>query len=145
MKKALSILVLAVIFLSCNKDQSAVKKLDGTWDLTKMEIEADLFGTSVKLDLIGLGGSGTMTFQNCKLADDEWCNVSSTTFNPLDSSTVTANDLYRVMNEGTTLETKTSDTASTSTIMTIHELTRSFLSVSWTEDEGEIDAELSKQ
>ncbi|MFT4600019.1 MAG: hypothetical protein ACI857_000187 [Arenicella sp.] len=145
MKKVLSILVLTVVFLSCNKDQSAVKKLDGTWDLTKMEIEADLFGVPIKLDLIGLGGSGTMSFDNCKLADDEWCNVSSVTVNPLDSTTVTANDLYRVTNDGTKLETKTSDTASTSTIMTINELTKSFFSVSWSMDEGDIDAELSKQ
>ena len=54
----------------------------------------------------------TMSFEACKLKDDEFCNVT-TTINT-DFGDATEADIYRVSNDGTTLEVK--DDLSSTTI-----------------------------
>ncbi len=144
MKKLFLLIPVFLIAIACNKDQAAVKKLDGTWTINKLEIETELFGIPIALDMIELGGHGTMTFDACKLKKDEWCNVSSNIFNPVDSITEISSDLYRVIDDGTTLETKESDTSSTTTLMTITELTKTSLKVNWVENGDPVNAELTK-
>jgi len=145
MKKLFVLALVVVAAVACNKDQQAVKKLEGTWNMTKMETTVDLLGTPVTIDVIGLGGSGTMTFTNCKLKNDEWCNVS-TTFTFPDEDPEESVDLYRVTGDGTMLEVKESDTSSTITAMTIIELTKEDLKVTFTDaDLGDVEAELKKQ
>ncbi|MCG8577000.1 MAG: hypothetical protein MI810_19120 [Flavobacteriales bacterium] len=145
MKRILMIAAIALVAVACNKNQQAVKKLEGTWDITKLEFEQDLFGTPITVDLVDLGGSGSMTFDGCKLKKDEWCNVSTTLHDPIQDTTITTVSLYRVTNDGTVLETKENDTASTINIITIVELTDTDLKANWTQDGVPVDGELKKR
>ena len=52
------------VFASCNKDQSAVKKLDGSWQLSKIN------GNNVEADEVT-----KITFTKCKLKKEETCAV----------------------------------------------------------------------
>lgn len=82
--------LLAMVFLvaiaSCNKDQRAVKRLNGEWNLVTVN------GFNVPE-----GESQSLIFNECKLKDDEYCNV---TFKTSDESETT---LYRVTDKGETL------------------------------------------
>lgn len=120
MKKLFYILTLSlgVLAVSCNKDQAAVKKLDGTWTITSLVST----GGGVSFDFIALGGTGTMMFDGCKLKTDEWCSMTSTT--TFGGLTDTEIDVYRVTGDGVTLESKDSDTSTTVSKMTIVDLTK---------------------
>lgn len=106
--------------VSCNKDQSAVKKLDGAWNVT--EASSETGGVTVDL-LDGFITSMTMTFTSCKLKKDEWCTGSSTvvfgTLSQTDAS------VFRVTGDGTTLESKDHADSTDVTSITIDELSKS--------------------
>jgi len=124
MKKVLLVAIIVIVAVACNKNQSAVRKLDGTWKATSFAT-TDSTGTTV--DLIGFVDV-TFVFDGCKLKKDEYCNITTTTITNAFgfTSSTTENDLYRVIDDGTTLEIKADSTTST---MTIVELTRSSLKV----------------
>lgn len=123
MKKLLFVAVAfaGLTLVSCNKDQSAVNKLDGSWTVTKLESTSG--GTSY--DPIAAGDmTMSMTYTKCKLKTDEWCTTTYTqTITGWPS--YTESDVYRVTGDGTTLEVKDSDTSSTIWTTTIEELTKS--------------------
>lgn len=123
MKKLLfvAVAVSGLVLVSCNKNQSAVKKLDGTWTVTKA---ASTTG-GITYDPIASGdATQTMTFTACKLKTDEWCTMTTTT-NITGWPESTESDVYRVTGDGMTLETK-DDAASTEIwTMTINELSKS--------------------
>jgi hypothetical protein len=100
MKKILFILTIALVVFSCNKNQKAVKTLDGTWKTNKYlvtteEGTVDLFLTD--------DFSYTMVFEKCKLKDNDFCNLTVTQV--LGEETTSSSLLYRVSEEGTVLET----------------------------------------
>jgi PBP1b-binding outer membrane lipoprotein LpoB len=109
MKKVLMIAAVALLAVACNKNQSAVKKLDGTWDVTSLKVTED--GTSIDFIEAGFINSATITFDGCKLKNDEFCAMTTTTES--DFGTDTEADVYAVTDDGTTLQTK-DDAASTS-------------------------------
>lgn len=65
MKKTIivSFVLLSTLILSCNKNQSAVKKLEGDWE------EVSIGGVPV-----AEADKGVMHFDFCKLKKDEWCS-----------------------------------------------------------------------
>lgn len=141
MKKLLFVAIgfAGLTFLSCDKDQSAVNKLDGTWDATKMEA-SDSSGT---FDIIALGGSATYTFNKCKLKEESWCTGSQTlTFF---GSTDTESTVYRVTGDGATLEFKDHDTSNYVSTMVIDELSRKEFKGVLTEGSTTISIEAEKQ
>ena len=138
MKKLFMIATVALLAVACNKNQSAVKKLDGQWNVTKMLITED--GKSI--DIIGLGASSTMTFNACKLKDNEYCDMSATT--TFDGDTDVATGVFKVTEDGTKLVQADSDTSSTTTTMDIIELTNSNASLMYTEDGGTTEIDLVK-
>ena len=121
MKKLLIVAVAfaGFVLFSCNKDQSAVNKLDGTWKVNKMEISDSTFGS---IDLIAFGGSASYTFNKCKLKNDSWCTGSNTV--TILGATETTEQIYRVTGDGTVLEFKDSDTSNYVSTLTISELTK---------------------
>lgn len=124
MKKVLLIAIIAIVAVACNKNQSAVKKLDGTWKATSFAV-TDSAGVTVDyISFIEV----SFQFDGCKLKKDEYCNMSTTTTTNIFgiTSSTTQSDLFRVIDDGTTLEIKTDSTTST---MTILELTKSNLKV----------------
>lgn len=123
MKRVLLFAFVALVFVACNKNQAAVKKLDGKWTVTEMTYSDGGFSA----DVIALGGSASFTFTSCKLKKDEWCDGSSSVTYPAAMGGLTDNStfLFRVTGDGTTMESKDSDTSSTITSMTIDELTKS--------------------
>ncbi|WP_027419043.1 hypothetical protein [Crocinitomix catalasitica] len=81
---------LILIVAACNKDQKAVKTLDGSWELVKVDGEA-----------IEAEDEVTYTFDNCKLRKEEYCNVTMTDA----ESTIT--EEYKIEDDGETLVIKT--------------------------------------
>jgi len=130
MKNLLTIIAVTLLFVACNKNQSAIKKLDGTWAATEL-VETDL-ETGLSYDRIALGETFKLTFSNCKLKDDEWCNSNS--ISTLDELIFTANLLYNVQNKGKQLITKVTPTGEISDTYTIVELTKSRLVLTETDD-----------
>lgn len=124
MKRILMIAAIALIAVACNKNQAAVKKLDGTWNITSMTSTVD----GLQIELIGLAiESGTMSFEGCKLKDDEFCNMTvtlkaSALFGGLSS---TDTYLYAVTDDGTKLQQKEDLSSTTINLIEIIELTRS--------------------
>jgi len=134
MNKVLVILSVALLLFSCNKNQSAVKKLDGTWKATKYKVTED----GVSADLIATGWINSLTaiFDGCKLKEDEFCNVTTTVDTDFGNETDTG--LYTVVSDGTELQMK--DDPSSTTIHTIEivELTKTTLKTKDTDEEGTV-------
>lgn len=111
----LSTLMLMFIVAGCSKDQRAVKRLDGTWQLTEEN------GNAVDANEVS-----KITFSNCKLKKDEYCTISFSY--SVFGQTFSANGEYLVTDKGETLEVKTTS-SNTTTIQrfVIKELTKSTL------------------
>lgn len=134
MKKLLMIATVALLAVACNKNQAAVKKLDGTWTAASFSVTED--GVTVDLIESGLITSATMTFGNCKLKDDEFCALTTTLETVF--GTDTEADVYAVTDDGTTLQTK--DDAASTTIETIEivELSKTDCRLKETDEDGDI-------
>ncbi|NOQ73406.1 MAG: hypothetical protein GQ574_15480 [Crocinitomix sp.] len=135
MKRILMIAAMALIAVSCNKNQKAVKTLDGTWNATS--VVGISGGVTVDLFALGVFTSFTYTFDGCKLKDDEFCGITITIV--ADGDTDTNTGLYTVIDDGLTLQMK-DDLASTELIsMEIVELTKSELKLRQVEGAGTAD------
>jgi hypothetical protein len=141
MKKILMIAAAVLLMVSCDKDQKAVKKLDGKWNVTKMLVTED--GKS--LDLITFGAVVEYSFNSCKLADDEFCDVS-VVFTALGETSETSSGKFKVTGDGTVL-TIADDVATTESYTTfeIVELKGSNCSLKQTGVDGNIELELEKK
>jgi len=131
------IAAVALLAVACNKNQSAVKKLDGTWNATSLSQTSD----GVTIELIGTFiESATLQFDGCKLKDDEFCNLTTTTKTTAAFGSLTETDasLYNVTDDGTTLQMK--DDASSTTIdkMEIIELTKTTGEFKQTDTDGTV-------
>jgi len=142
MKKLLfvAVAIAGLALVSCNKDQAAVKKLDGAWTVNKAESTTQ----GVSYDLIGSGDATmSMTFTACKLKTDEWCNATTTvkfgTFPETTDATV-----YRVTGDGTTLESKEHADSTTVSTMTIVELSKSEMKATMVDGETTTNIEATK-
>jgi len=90
MKKILvvSTLFLSALMISCNKNQKAVKELEGNWE------EVTIDGTNVPE-----ADRGTINFDYCKLKKDEWCQM---TYTNSDGYSAGSNN-YKVIEKGEVL------------------------------------------
>ncbi len=132
MKKIIMIAAIALLAVACNKNQAAVKKLDGTWKATSVKSTDD----GVTVELIGtFVTSYTFVFDGCKLKTDEFCNVTSTIVTPF--GTETEADLYRVTEDGEKIEMKDDASSTTVNTATITDLTKSDCTLTMTEGSGE--------
>jgi hypothetical protein len=144
MKKYILIASLLFLTIACNKNQKAVKLLAGDWEATKL-VTTGSDGTAIDL-LTGGFVSVDYNFDNCKLKDDNYCNMTTTTsisvFGFINESTVT-NDLFTIKGDGKIMEVKTDSTANT---INITELSKTTLKASQTNSNNEtIDIELKKK
>jgi hypothetical protein len=128
MKNLLMIATVLLLVVACNKNQKAIKKLDGNWNATAYTVTED----GVTADLIALGFGVQMEFDRCKLKTDEFCSMTTTL--SLDGSTETEASVYRVTNDGTKLEQKENLEATSIETIDIVELTRNTLRLQWVED-----------
>lgn len=87
----LSTLMLMFVVASCNKDQRAVRILDGQWKLSRRN------GNPVDAN-----ENVTITFTACKLKKEEYCKVSIT--DSSDGASITFNGDFKVVDKGETLE-----------------------------------------
>ncbi len=114
----LAILGTSLIMASCNKNQKAVKMLDGTWEITKID------GSS-----FDPGSSITLNFSKCKLKKDDYCDVVYTEIEP-GYPNYTEAFRYKVIDDGKKMEFKFSEGGiSFSYTMQILELTKSNLAL----------------
>ena len=112
------IMLLALIAVACNKNQKAVKTFDGKWNVTSWVDKYD----GMSEEYITDGVSISMTFNDCKLKDDEFCTlILSETF---DGETDAYSYEYGVAGYGTSLELRDTDYPSELTYMKIEELTK---------------------
>jgi len=116
MKKVLLIATITISIFSCDKNQKSVKTLDGNWNVTSIKYTED----GVSEEYVESGSTFKMSFDGCKLKDDEYCVMTSTStygaISEIESS------VYRVTADGTKLEIKDSLTSSSSEIIEIVEL-----------------------
>lgn len=101
MRKLILGLAVIAIAVACNKDQKAVRTLDGEWTLIKRTYTED--GLSVD-ETPDSDESETIAFSKCKLKKDEFCDVSITFQDP--SGSETENYMYKVKDDGETLVLK---------------------------------------
>jgi hypothetical protein len=137
MKKLFMIAAIALLAVACNKDQAAVKKLDGTWKVTSMKSTSALLG---EIELLGtFFTSVQIVFDGCKLKTDEFCTVTTTTVASalFGGETDVESDLFRVTNDGETIEMKDDASSVTINTMTINELTKTTCKFTQTEGTGE--------
>ena len=88
MKKILMIALIALTAIACNKNQRAVKKLDGEWGLTLISYTEDnVTVTETDYYLI-------WKFDNCKLKNNDFCNLTSTQVD--NGNSYTYSSFYRV-------------------------------------------------
>lgn len=112
MKKLLFIASAAAFFaISCSKDQSAVRKLDGTWTAVEQTVggkTTDLSNTNIKV-----------TFDKCKVKNED-CSGSNDWDGTVTSFT------YSVSDKGEKLTYKTDNGigGTIETVVTIKELTK---------------------
>lgn len=139
MKKLFFVATVALVFASCSKDQMAVKKLDGTWLVT----EASYSYGGVSYTPTEDDETVEYTFENCKLADEEYCSASITYTDEDGSST--DNQVFKVTNDGTTLIMQSDAESTNSAEYTIEDLSRKELSLSLSEDGLTAELELEKQ
>jgi hypothetical protein len=134
MKKLFMIAAIALLAVACNKDQAAVKKLDGTWKATSVKIS---FGGLTIDAMPTFITSVTMTFDGCKLKTDEFCNVTTVTTYPDGVPTETDAAQYRVVGDGEKIEMRDDPSSTTITSATINELTKTSCTITMTEGSGE--------
>lgn len=137
MKKLLFVACVVLVMVSCNKNQKAVKKLGGTWLVTKYEITDN----NETKDYIPLLKEMKLTFDNCKLKDNEYCIISSKEV-ALNGDVEEDSDVYTVKQDGTVLEIGIDSNAST---IKITELTKTNCVLDWTEDSLIAHIEMKKQ
>lgn len=114
------IAAVALLAVACNKNQSAVKKLDGNWNVTSLVVTED--GSSIDLIESGFITSASIMFEGCKLKDDEFCSMTTTTTTEFGSDT--ESDVYAVTDDGETLQTKDDEESSEIETIEIVELTK---------------------
>lgn len=139
MKRILMIAAVVLLAVACNKNQSAVKKLDGEWNVTKMLITED---GKAAIDFISLGASVNYKFTKCKLSTDEYCDLSVT--NTFDGSSDVYNGVFKVTDDGTTLVQADSDTSSVTTSIEIVELKSKTASFKQVDGTSTIEMDLEK-
>jgi len=98
MKHFLSLFAIILVFTACNKNQNAVKKLDGNWKATRYEVRSN----GKTSDYLEIGLSFNYYFDNCKLKQNQYCQLTIDMTN--DFTTTTDIKLYRVTNYGKALE-----------------------------------------
>lgn len=73
-KGALFTAAAALMLTSCNKDQTAINRMEGEWTVKSTQVfennveVTDTTGSSTEVT--------TFTFEKCKLADNEFCNAT---------------------------------------------------------------------
>lgn len=103
MKKTLFILAaIMLITVSCDKNQKAVKMLNGVWTLTSTQV--------TNLETLVVNGIPAnednvqeLDFDNCKLKNDEFCTVTSIITLDNDDPTYWVS-VYKISEDGTKLE-----------------------------------------
>lgn len=92
--------VLATLFSACSKEQRYTNKLDGTWDVTRIEIFSDDSSSSFSTD-----PDGQFTFESCKLKKEDYCPYTQKLSYTYGATTYTTNTsgVYRFTDDGNTL------------------------------------------
>mgnify|MGYP007077387048 CR=1 FL=1 len=108
-----SLALIALVVVSCNKDQKAVKELEGTWEISKQDGQT-----------VADSNKFTIKFEACKLKKDEWCSYTQTSNDGYSYSSD-----YKVIDDGTTLVQSVTDSTKGNIELssTIDELTDSKL------------------
>jgi hypothetical protein len=134
--KFIGIFIMLAVFTSCNKNQSAIRKLDGDWQMVESTATNGQSSTTVTYTS---QNASTYDFDDCKLKKDEYCNVSIT--QKIFGVSVSLNHQYRVTDDGKTLELKNGSYTST---MTIVDLKGKDLTLQSTDPNGSVTMKLKK-
>ncbi|MFK8046100.1 MAG: hypothetical protein AB8B72_11440 [Crocinitomicaceae bacterium] len=127
MKKLLFIAFVGLTLVACNKNQKAVKTLDGDWKATSWTESSG----AVSVDYIAAGLGYELQFSNCKLKTDTYCTfISILTGN---GETATNSDQYRVTDDGEKLQVIDDD--GDLELYTIVTLDKSNLELSYIDDD----------
>lgn len=136
----LIILGLAFFVLSCDKNQKAVNKLEGSWKATNY-IWTDVEEGGASDDIVAGEDAMTMTFEDCKLKSGNGCKAVWVITDLIDGVVTTIDyDSYKVSDDGKTLEFY-SDSWDDET-WAVTELTKSNLKLQQFNSSGEFQIDL---
>jgi len=109
MKNILTLILIAITLLACDKNQRTVKKLDGQWKSHKL-----ILASQPTINLAAFGDL-TLTFNECELEDDEYCTMNTSIKIVNQANTTESTGLFKVSGEGTELEFKPDEPSENST------------------------------
>lgn len=142
MKKILLLAIIAVAMVGCSKNQRKVNKISGTWKATSYKAEIE----GIQLDLAAVGDlfNYEVTYDKCKLKEDEFCTYSeSYTFL---TATTADSGLFRVAGDGDRIETKDDFSSTTIVSSTIEYIAGKEMKINRNDPEfGEVVIKLEKQ
>lgn len=116
MKNILMIALLLIITISCDKNQRAVKNLDGEWKASKIVLKdvSEIQDIPNIPDISNLNLAALadikINFTECELKDDDYCSMKTTVKFQNQAETGTSTGLFKVSDKGTVMEFKTSET-----------------------------------
>lgn len=130
MKKLIMLAAITMVAVSCTKEQRSVNKLEGTWKLDKIE-ENDGSVTVTDDD-----PNGEITFNKCKLADEEFCDYSSSVSYEFNGNTYEFAESaeYRVQDDEVQVREDAQDTSYD--VLVIEELKRKELILRQDDEDG---------
>jgi len=111
MKNIVIITLIAVAVISCNKNQSAVKSLDGEWKSHKL-----ILASQPTVNLAAFSEL-TLVFNECELEDNEYCTMNTSIKLDNEPNTFNSTGLFKVSSEGTELEFKPNETSANPTLL----------------------------
>ena len=127
MKKTLFILLLIIISISCNKNQKAVRKLDGKWELESTEVSTPSSQGSV-VSMPNEGSRQVYEFNSCKDIYNKYCTSSYITYeldengNEITESIELA--VFKIIGDGNRIEMKSNSSDIQSITLIITELNK---------------------
>ena len=137
MKKLLMIALIAITAIACNKNQSAVKKLDGEWKATKL-----IFSNKPTINYATVFDY-RLIFNVCDLKDNEYCSM--TTKITFDTDVETETGFFKVTSDGTVLILSEDAANGDDQTLTIVDLSSDKLKLTLKEGNDTIEFELEKQ
>ncbi len=141
MKKLILVLSIAILAVACNKNQKAVRYLNGEWEVTSLK-ETNLKNDSI--EIISLSNySAVFKFDKCRLKKDDFCSVKITTIES--GITEVEEDLFRVTDKGKALEIKEDANSNIIIRLKIVELDKKTLKLEFSDGDEKAEFELKKK
>lgn len=132
MKKFLSLAALFLLTVACSKEQRYINKLEGGWNLDKIEVND---GSATISDA---SATGTAAFGDCKAKNDEFCSINLQGSGSLFGFNFNFSEEGEYRVQGNEIQIREDSDDNTYEIFEIEELKRKELVIRQSDDDGYI-------